>query len=97
VHLPGDIGQGAGVWLLRVSRSKSVAIGRGENGGRQLTYTNIVRSIVRMGQWMGMASRFEMPIPEVRTDDADGYVVIVQRAWGDVIGPILAAGKSNGL
>ena len=93
----GDIGQGAGVWLLRVSRSKSVAIGRGENGGRQLTYTNIVRSIVRMGQWMGMSSRFEMPIPEVRTDDADGYVVIVQRAWGDVIGPILAAGKSEGL
>jgi hypothetical protein len=60
-------------------------------------YAAFVRSIVRMGQWMGMASRFEMPIPEVRTDDADGYVVIVQRAWGDVIGPILAAGKSNGL
>jgi len=93
----GDIGHGAGVWLLRVARSKSIAIGRGENSGRQLTYTNIVRSIVRMGQWMGPASRFEMPVPEARAEDADGYVVIVQKAWGDVIGPILAAGKSDGL
>jgi hypothetical protein len=93
----GDIGLGAGVWLLRVSRSKTIAIGRGENGGRQLTYTNVVRSIVRMGQWMGHTSRFEMPTPEARTEDADGYVVIVQKSWGDVIGPILAAGKSDGL
>lgn len=93
----GDIGQGAGVWLLRVARSKSVAVGRGENRGRQLTYTNVVRSMVRMGQWMGAASRFEIPLPEARADDADGYVVIVQKSWGDVLGPILAAGKSAGL
>jgi hypothetical protein len=93
----GDIGHGAGVWLLRVSRSKSVAIGRGENSGRHLTYTNVVRSIVRMGQWMGAASRFEIPLVEARTDDSDGYVVLVQKSWGDVLGPILAAGKSAGL
>jgi hypothetical protein len=93
----GDIGHGAGVWLLRVSRSKSVAIGRGENRGQQLTYANVVRSLVRMGQWMGTPSRFELPLPEARTDDTDGYVVIVQKSWGDVLGPILAAGKSPDL
>ena len=93
----GDLGHGAGVWLLRVAHRKSVAIGRGENSGRQITYTNVVRSMVRMGQWMGGASRFEIPLPEARTDDADGYVVIVQKSWGDVLGPILAAGKSSGL
>lgn len=93
----GDLGHGAGVWLLRVSRSKAVSIGRGENRGRQVTYTNVVRSMVRMGQWMGAPSRFEIPLPEARTDDADGYVVIVQKSWGDVLGPILAAGKSAGL
>jgi hypothetical protein len=93
----GEIGHGAGVWLLRVSRSKSVAIGRGENRGRQLTYANVVRSMVRMGQWMGSPSRFEIPLPEARAEDTDGYVVIVQKSWGDVLGPILAAGKSAGL
>jgi hypothetical protein len=93
----GDIGHGAGVWLLRVTKSKAVSVGRGENRGRQLTYTNVVRSMVRMGQWMGAPSRFEIPLPEARTDDADGYVVIVQKSWGDVLGPILAAGKSGGL
>lgn len=93
----GDIGHGAGVWLLRVARSKSVSVGRGENSGRQLTYTNVVRSIVRMGQWMGPASRFEIPLVEARSDDTDGYVVLVQKSWGEVLGPILAAGKSAGL
>ena len=93
----GDTQHGAGVWLLRVTRSKTVAVGRGENGGRQLTYTHVVRSMVRMGQWMGQPARFEIPMPEARADDADGYVVIVQKAWGDVLGPILAAGKSADL
>ncbi len=93
----GDIGHGAGVWLLRVSRAKSVSIGRGENRGRHLTYANVVRSLVRMGQWTGTPSRFELPLPEARTDDTDGYVVIVQKSWGDVLGPILAAGKSPDL
>lgn len=92
-----DIGLGAGVWLLRVARSKSVAVGRGENRGRQLTYVNVVRSMVRLGQWMGAPARFEIPLPEARTEDADGYVVIVQKSKGDVLGPILAAGKSAGL
>ena len=93
----GDIGHGAGVWLLRVSRSKSVSVGRGENRGQQLTYVHVVRSLVRMGQWMGAPSRFELPLPEARTDDTDGYVVVVQKSWGDVLGPILAAGKSPDL
>ena len=46
---------------------------------------------------MGAPARFEIPMPEARTEDADGYVVIVQKSWGDVLGPILAAGKSAGL
>lgn len=90
----GEGGHGAGVWLLRIARSKAVTIGRGENGGRQITYTNVVRSMVRMGQWMGQAARFEIPVPEARSEDSDAYVVIVQKSWGEVLGPILAAGKS---
>ena len=93
----GDLGRGAGVWLMRVVKSRTVAIGRGENRGREVTYTNVVRSMVRMGHWTGQAARFEMPLPEARADDADGYVVIVQKTWGDHLGPILAAGKGGNL
>ena len=92
-----DLGRGASVWLMRVVKSRTVSIGRGENKGREITYTNVVRSMVRLGFWTGAAARFEMPLPETRADDADGYVVIVQKSWGDTLGPILAAGKGGAL
>lgn len=93
----GDFGRGASVWLMRVAKSRTVTVGRGENKGRDITYTNVVRSMVRLGFWNGAAARFEMPLPETRTDDADGYVVIVQKSWGDKLGPILAASKGGAL
>ena len=93
----GDLGRGAGVWLMRVVKSRTVTVGRGENRGREITYTNVVRSMVRLGFWNGAAARFEMPLPETRADDADGYVVIVQKSWGDTLGPILAASKGGAL
>ena len=83
--------------LLRVVKSRTVTIGRGENRGRDVTYTNVVRSMVRLGFWTGASARFEMPLPEARADDADGYVVIVQKSWGDTLGPILAASKGGAL
>lgn len=92
-----DLGRGAGVWLLRVVKNRTVHIGRGENSGRQVTYTNVVRSIARMGHWTGAPARFEMPAPEARSDEADGYVVLVQKGWGDSLGPIIAAAKSGDL
>ena len=92
-----DLGRGAGVWLMRVIKSRVISVGRGENKGREITYTNVVRSIVRMGHWTGAAARFEMPLPEARADEADGYVVIVQKSWGDALGPILASGKGGQL
>ncbi len=92
-----DLGRGAGVWLMRVVKSRVISVGRGENKGREITYTNIVRSIVRMGHWTGAPVRFEMPLPEARADEADGYVVVVQKSWGDALGPILASGKGGQL
>ncbi len=93
----GDVARGAGVWLLRVVRARTIAIGRGENDGRRVTYTNVVRSMVRMGHWMGAAARFEMPLAEARGDDGEGYVVIVQKNMGEVLGPVLAAARSGNL
>ena len=78
-------------------RARTIAIGRGENDGRRVTYTNVVRSMVRMGHWMGAAARFEMPLAEARGDDGEGYVVIVQKNMGEVLGPVLAAARSGNL
>ncbi|MDB5594308.1 MAG: hypothetical protein JWM36_1269 [Hyphomicrobiales bacterium] len=93
----GDVGSGGGVWLLRVARSRAVAIGRGENSGHKVTYTNVVRSIARMGYWTGVPARFELPLAEAQGEGADGYVVLVQKNWGGKLGPVLAAAKSSNL
>ena len=93
----GDVGKGGGVWLLRVERSKTVSIGRGENSGRKVTYSNVVRSVARMGYWTGAAARLELPLSEARGEGTDGYVVLVQKNHGGRLGPILAAAKSSNL
>jgi hypothetical protein len=93
----GDVGSGGGVWLLRVARSRTVAIGRGENSGHKVTYTNVVRSIARMGYWTGVPARFELPLAEAQGEGSDGYVVLVQKNWGGKLGPVLAAAKSSNL
>jgi hypothetical protein len=91
----GDVGKGGGVWLLRILRSQTVSIGRGENSGHKVTYTNVVRSIARMGYWSGAPARFELPLAEARGEGVDGYVVLVQKNYGGSLGPILAAAKSG--
>ncbi len=92
-----DVGPGpkvsAGVYVLRVIRSKTVVIGRGENSGRSLTYTNVVRAIHKIGEWNGAAQSYELT--ELKGDN-EGYVVLVQKGPETSPGAILAAAKSAG-
>ena len=53
-----------------------VDIGRGENSGHTLTYYNVVRRWVKLGDWNGKAQTFsvpvaELPIAEFRCSDID--------------------------
>ena len=90
-----DAPRAAEVWLLQVQHSKTVAIGRGENTGASVTYTNVVRSMLRLGDWTGEARSFESG--EKHLSDADGYVVLLQARSGARPGAILGAAKSAGL
>ncbi|HEY8566105.1 MAG TPA: DUF1223 domain-containing protein [Beijerinckiaceae bacterium] len=95
-----EIGAGTGAgeaWLLPVSRSREVAIGRGENRGRSATYANVVRGLVRLGGWHGAPARFEVPASAAQADGADSYVVLLQAATEGRPGEILAAAKGPGL
>jgi hypothetical protein len=88
----------ADVWVLSVVRERDVAIGRGENKGRSVTYANVVRSMARAGAWAGAAARYEIPLAEARPEDADGYVVLLQAAAEPgKPGVILGAAKGPGL
>lgn len=79
----------AAVWLLDTIPSKTVTIGRGENAGRSLTYTNVVRKISKLGDWTGAPAHFEIAS---RLNEG-GYVVLLQ-AGEPGPGPILGAAKS---
>ena len=80
---------GAEVWLLRYDpASRTVKVTAGENRGKTVVQTNVVRSIVRLGLWRGSAKTYV--VPTARADGLKG-VILVQGLKG---GPILAAQKS---
>ena len=90
-----DVGAGgpgaaakAVVWLVDVIPEKTVAIGRGENRGNSVTYTNVVRKLSRLGDWTGQPAHFEIA---PRLGEA-GYVVLLQ-ASDPGPGVILGAAK----
>jgi hypothetical protein len=92
-----DVGAGSGtpaaVFLLTVVRSKSVAIGRGENRGKTITYNNVVRAWQRLGAWTGGAVRHSVALAEIADAETDHVVVIVQSGSRESPGPIYGAAK----
>ena len=91
-----DVGDGAGsagLWLIRIVHQKTVAIGRGENSGHTVTYTNVARSMVKLGDWSGKAQSFDLPQAQTQAADSDGYVVILQGGAPGRPGVILGAAK----
>jgi hypothetical protein len=84
----------AAVWVLPVVRARDVAIAKGENRGRAVTYVNVVRGFMRVADWSGGAARFEAPLPP---GEADAYVVLVQAARGVKPAAILGAARVGDL
>ena len=89
----GHIGE---VWILSVATAREVAIERGENRGKTITYANVARGITRIGEWRGAPLRLEVPLATAK-GDGDGYVVLLQAPDGEKLGPVLGAAKSPGL
>jgi hypothetical protein len=72
-------------------------IGRGENKGHTISYANVVRGMVKLGDWLGRPARFEVPLDQARAGEADSYVVLVQTMSDAKPGAILGAAKGPGL
>ncbi len=99
-----DIGPGtgegpkaAGIWLVRVARAVTVSIGRGENAGRSVTYTNVVRGLTKIGDWDGTRHSIDVPLSAARGADNDAYAVLLQAGKAGRPGVILAAARSTNL
>lgn len=90
-----EVGAGAGpaasIWVVSVTRKMPVAIERGENRGKTITYHNVVRSWVRVGDWSGAALRKSLSIAELAQSGADSAAVIIQSGSLEAPGPIRGA------
>jgi len=81
----------AEVWLCPTTRSVPVMITRGENHGHTITYTNVVRRWMRLGEWNGAAHTFTVPKSDFVTDAIDDVAVLVQAGDAKHPGAMLGA------
>jgi hypothetical protein len=79
-----QVGGGNGtarVLLVGFDPAHETQIGRGENGGRKLLESNIVRSLTPIATWTGSAVTLR-PAPQA----GDGFAVLLQAGDGHIIG-----------
>ncbi len=77
------------VWLCPLVHAVAVAIGRGENRGRTITYHNIVRGWLKLGDWTGAKSAWNVPMSQIKGDGVDAAAVMLQEGTRDKPGIIL--------
>jgi hypothetical protein len=82
---------GGEVWLCALAKSVAVDISRGENRGRSVTYHNVVRRWVKLGDWHGAARSFAVPISDVEADNVTSVAVLLQAGDGTKPGRMLGA------
>ena len=71
-------GDGAArVHLVRFARKLDQDIERGENAGRRLSYSNVVREVVQVVRWNGAAMESEIEV-DTAQDAAGGVALLVQ-------------------
>jgi hypothetical protein len=87
----GD-GHSGEVWLWGVASSVPVVIRRGENNGRTITYFNVVRRWLKLGDWTGKQRSWTVPLAEIKGDRVDEVAAIIQSGSTAKPGQILGAG-----
>lgn len=79
------------VWICSVSRAVPIAIGRGENRGQKVTYHNVVRNLLKVGDWNGSSGSWTVPLENISREGIDAAVVYVQDGSRDKPGAMLGA------
>lgn len=87
IEIGGGTGRGT-VLLIGFDRDHQTAIRRGENGGRTLQESNVVRSIRAISDWNGTALRVSEKFPE-----GQEVAVILEAPDGKIVGASRLAGS----
>jgi hypothetical protein len=83
------------VWICSISKAVPISISRGENRGREITYHNVVRNLLKVGDWNGSSGTWTVPLENVAREGVDGAVVYVQDGSRDKPGPMLGAAYTS--
>jgi len=87
VSLSGT-GEGAAeLVLVAVTRKVIVGIGSGENGGRKVSYTNVLRSERTIASWKGGKATIAIGADQLKVAGADRYALVLRAPGG---GKVLA-------
>ena len=79
---------GAIIWLAVYDDVHETEILRGENRGKTLRYSHVVRELEQIGTWDGTAMEIALDLPAAAQRGRDGCAIIVQAGPG---GPVLGA------
>jgi hypothetical protein len=84
----------ATVWLAPIASSVKVPITRGENQGRTVVYSNVVRALMPVGTWNGKEMVVQLDQRSFMQGGADRCAVLIQQGHG---GPIVGAALLDGI
>jgi hypothetical protein len=86
-----DAHAGGEVWLVGVVKAATIAIARGENKGRTITYRNVARRWIKLGDWTGKANSWSVPVQTLKAANVDEAAVLVQSGTTEKPKTILGA------
>jgi hypothetical protein len=85
---PGATPKEATLWLAVIAKTVTVPIERGENQGKSITYSNVVRELIPIGMWNGKAMTVQLERHSFMQPGTDRCAVILQQGNA---GPIVGA------
>lgn len=75
----------ADVWLVRFDPARLTRVSKGENGGRKIENTNVVREFRRLGVWNGDA--LSLTVPQATPAAEESRAILVQQTdTGRILG-----------
>lgn len=88
IEIPSSSFKGdATLWLMAVQTKVTQKIERGENAGKDINYTNVVRNLVPAAMWNGQSYKGSWMRDSVMTNGATKLVAVLQhQKLGQVIG-----------
>lgn len=78
------------IWLAIARDKETVAITRGENRGKKITYTHPVRELTPIGMWKGEKMTLRLPLKDLQTIGGDCLVTMLQV---ENAGPVLGVAE----